>query len=251
MQLKKISLIAMILSFGIYVTPTLAQAAEELDVPEDELARESVLPVFDSVVSVKNRNVSTAGRIDAGLFLGTALTEPIADTTKYGIELNYHFTETHSLGIHYALTSNGLSKDAQGLKNQFGLDYNRVPKPQNTMMLNYDYSPFYGKLSVTKDAVINTTIYASGALGMVKYQHKSYPALAVGIGERFYFGSQLSLKIDLKIYAHQAPVPFKAFALRDGSPAANLQSDPIPDYNSFEDRINYITNLQLGLNYLF
>ena len=244
MRLKKLNLIVVILSLGLY-----AQAAEELEVPVDELARESVLPVFDNVVSVKNRNVSTTGRIDAGIFFGTALTEAIADTTKYGLEVNYHFNEFHSLGGVFSNNSTGLSKDGQGLKNQFGLDYNRVPKPQNTMMLNYDYSPFYGKLSVTKDTVINTTIYGSAGAGMVKYQHKSYPALAVGLGERFYFGHQFSLKADLKIYIHQAPVPFKGGVLHDGS--AGAPADPVPDYNDFEDRLNYITNLQIGVNYLF
>lgn len=244
MGLKKLSLIVIILSLGLY-----AQAAEELDVPVDELARESVVPVFDNVISVKNRNVSTTGRIDLSLFYGLALTEAIADTSKYGIELNYHLNEFHTLGILFAMTNNGLSKDAQGLKNQFGLDYNRVPKPQNTMMLNYDYSPFYGKLSVTKESVINTTIYGSIALGMVKYQHKSYPALSLGIGERFYFTPNFSLKADFKIYAHNAPVPFKGGVLHDGS--AGSSADPVPNYDVFDDRLTYITNLQLGVNYLF
>lgn len=242
---QKLSLLVMILSISFF-----ARAEEELEVPADELARESVLPVFDNSTIVKNRNVTTQGRIDAGLFLGTALTEPIADTTKYGLELNYHFNENHALGIYYAMTSNGLSKDAQGLKNQFGLDFNRVPKPENTLMLNYDYSPFYGKLSVTKEGVINTTIYGSVGAGMVKYQHKSYPTLALGIGERFYFGKHFSIKADLKIYAHQAPVPFKTGALLDGSQPPYL-TDPVPEYGSFEDRLTYITNLQLGVNYLF
>lgn len=246
MQLKKISLIFAIMSLSVSVF-----AQEKLEVPEDELARESVLPVFDNVVSVKNRNVTKEGRIDVGLFGGLALTEPIAETTKYGIEANYHFSENHSLGVSFAINSNGLSKDAKGLKEQFGLDFNRAPKPENNLFLNYDYSPFYGKLSVTKDGVINTTIYGSGSLGMVKYQHKSYPALALGLGERFYFGKSLSLKVDFKLFAHQAPIPFKTGALRDGSVESGLITDPIPALDSFDERVTYTTNLLIGLNYLF
>ncbi len=247
LEMKKVCLIAAALLLSL----TAAAQDEKLEVPEDELARESVLPVFDTTVSVKNRNVAKEGRIDVGIFGGLALTEPIAQTTKFGIEANYHFSENHSLGAAYSLNSSGLSKDAQGLKNDFGLDFNRAPKPLNTMMLDYNYSPFYGKLSVTGDTVINTTIYGSGALGMIKYEHKSYPALALGIGERFYFGKHLSLKLDFKVFAHQAPIPFKAGALRDGSEGANFQTDPIPALDSFSERVTYTTNLYLGLNYLF
>ena len=127
----------------ILLLSSLAHAAEEVEVPSDELAKESVLPVFDNVISVKNRNVSTEGRFDAGLFGGLALTEPIANTTKIGLEINYHMNENHSLGLMFTSNSTGLSKDAQGLKNDFGLDFNRAPKPLNSLMLHYAYSPFY------------------------------------------------------------------------------------------------------------
>lgn len=243
--LKK-SLIAMII-----LVSTFAHAAEEVEVPDDELAKESVLPVFDNVVSVKNRNVTTEGRFDIGIFGGLALTEPIANTTKFGIEVNYHMNENHSLGGMFSANSTGLSKDAQGLKNDFGLDFNRAPKPQSTMMLDYNYSPFYGKMSVTKDGVMNTTIYGSGALGIVKYEHKSFPAIAIGIGERFYFNHSFSLKVDLRLFAHQAPIPFQSGALRDGSAGAGFITDPVPALDSFKERLTYTTNLQIGLNYLF
>jgi outer membrane beta-barrel protein len=235
----------------ILLLSSLAHAAEEVEVPSDELAKESVLPVFDNVISVKNRNVSTEGRFDAGLFGGLALTEPIANTTKIGLEINYHMNENHSLGLMFTSNSTGLSKDAQGLKNDFGLDFNRAPKPLNSLMLDYGYSPFYGKMSVTKDGVMNTTIYGTGSIGVVKYEHKSYPAISIGIGERFYFTHRLSLKADLKIFAHQAPIPFKSGALRDGSAGSGFVTDPVPALDSFQERLTYTTNLQIGFNYLF
>lgn len=235
--LKK-CLIALILFVSV-----LGHAKEELEVPQDELAKESVLPVFDNVVSVKNRNVTTEGRFDLGIFGGLALTEPIANTSKVGIEFNYHIKENHSLGFMYSMNSTGLSKDAQGLKNDFNLDFNRAPKPLSTLMLDYNYSPFYGKMSVTKDGVMNTTIFGSASAGMVKYDHKSYPALALGIGERFYLTHAFSLKFDLRVFAHQAPIPFKTGAI--------LITDPVPSYSSFDERLTYTTNLQIGLNYLF
>jgi len=229
-------------------------AFAQIEVPQDELATETVYPIFDQAKSVKNRNVQTAGRIDIGLFGGLALTEPIANTTKFGLAANYHFNEYHSLGLFLVSNSSGLSKDAEGLRNDFRLDFTRAPQPETSFMLDYNYKPFYGKMSFTKNGVINTTIYGSAALGMVKYQHKSYPALAVGIGERFYFTKSLSLKTDLRVFAHQAPIPFKKNALRldtDPSTVGDQNPDPVPSFDSFDERITYTTNLEIGLNFLF
>ncbi len=231
-----------------------AHAEDNVNVPADELTQETVYPIFDNPVSVKNRNIQDSGVLDLGVFGGLAITEPISNTTKIGIDANYHFNETHSFGILYAKNSTGLSKDAQGLKSDFGLDFGRAPFPEYTLMGDYNFKAFYGKLSVTKDGVINTSIYGSLAGGVVKYVHKSYPALAVGVGERFYFGHHWSLKVDLRLYAHQAPIPFKTAALRDGTkPNENGPNapDPIPAYDSFPERLTYTTNLEIGLNYLF
>lgn len=238
--MKKMILIAFILSLG-----TSAFAQEAVEVPEDELARESVTPVFDNTVSVKNRNVNKEGSFDVGVFGGLALTEPIANTTKLGFEINYHFAEEHSLGAFFTINNSGLSKDAQSLKDSpdFKLDFNRAPKPKNSMMLDYNYTPFYGKLSVTKEGVINTTIAGLLSAGVVKYEHKSYPAIALGIGQRFFFGNHFSVKLDFRLFAHNAPIPFKKGSMRE--------TDPVPELSSFDERITYTSNLQLGINYLF
>lgn len=237
--MKKYVLFFLIIS---YLTPTLVRAEEAVEVPMDELAKESVYPVFDHPQSVKNRNVQTQNRIDAGVFGGFALTEPIYSTTKMGFAINYHLNELHSVGFLFSQNSNGLSKDGEELKN-LNLDFNRAPKPQNTFLLDYNFKPYYGKLSISKSAVYNTTIYGSAAVGAVKYEHKSYPAVAFGLGERFYFTNKLSLKVDFRLFIHNAPIPFKAGALKN--------TDPIPAFSSFDERMTYTNNLEVGLNYLF
>ncbi len=248
-MMKKIFLVL------ILISNHLVFADSDVTVPEDELATETVYPIFDHAQSIRNRNVQTTGRIDVGLFGGLALTEPIANTTKFGIAANYHFSEYHSLGLFFVSNSGGLSKDAEGIHADFGLDFSRAPQPQNTIMFDYNYKPYYGKMSFTKNGVINTTIYGSAALGAVKYQHKTYSALAVGLGERFYFGKSLSLKTDLRLFVHQAPIPFKSPGLCDGTNTTcgsnGASGDARPSYDSFEERITYTTNLEIGLNYLF
>jgi outer membrane beta-barrel protein len=224
---------------------SLASAEDEarMEVPSDELAKESVYPVFEDSVSVKNRNVATAKRFDIGIFGGLALTEPIFNTIKFGLAGNYHFSEEHSLGLIFTINNSGLSRDAQEIKDTFNLDFTRAPKPKLSVFGDYNYKPFYGKLSIAKNAVINTTIYGSLGLGMVQYDHKSFPGISVGVGERFYLGRNFSIKTDFRLIMHNAPIPFKGNVL---SP-----NDPVPSYSDFEERLTFTSNLELGLNYLF
>ena len=229
---------------GLLLLFSVQLRAQEINVPTDELAKESVYPVFDNPVSIKNRNVKDYHTIDIGVFGGLAITEPISNTSRFGVSLNYHFTEVHSLGLQWSKNSNGLSKDAEGLKTDFGLDFSRVPYPEYSLMADYNYKLYYGKLSVTKNGVINTSIYTSASAGTIKYVHKSYPMMAVGVGERFYLTDNFALKVDLRMFVNQAPIPFKSGALRAGI-------DPVPSYDSFSDRLTYTTNLEFGVNYLF
>ena len=67
---------------------------------QDELARESVLPVFDKTSVVKNRRVSTRGKVELGVGTGTDFLEPFY--VKYGIidaQLTYHINELHGILI--------------------------------------------------------------------------------------------------------------------------------------------------------
>lgn len=238
------SILISVLVIGAVLFFTSESGAAEMNVPQDELAHESVYPVFDNPVAVRNRNIQDHDTFDLGIFGGAAITEPISNTTSLGLAANYHFSEVHSLGLVYYKNSTGLSKDAQGLKNDFGLDFSRAPYPEYSLIADYNYKMFYGKLSVTKNGVMNTSIYVSGAAGIIKYVNKAYPTIAGGIGERFYFNNHLSLKLDLRLFVNNAPSPFKSGALREGV-------DPVPSYDSFEDKLKFTTNLEIGLNYLF
>ena len=90
--------ISLIFSILLSAPSIRAQSNSTLDIPDDELARESVYPVFENPVSVKNRNVTTAKRFDIGVFGGLALTEPVFNTVKLGLAGNYHLNEDHSIG---------------------------------------------------------------------------------------------------------------------------------------------------------
>lgn len=224
-----------------------AFADDVVELPPEELARESVLPVFDKSIMVKNRNVVTTGHVDADIFYGMAMTEPIADVSKIGLGVYYNFNEDHALGVLYAKNSTGLSSYAKQLRSApYELDFNRAPKPDSTLMLDYNLKLFYGKMSITKSAVFNLMLYASAAGGVVKYTHKAYPAAALGIGQKFFFTNNFALRVDLRLYGHQAPDPFLS------TPTSGVSvNKPTPDYGDFQDQMTYTTNLDVGFSYLF
>lgn len=235
-----------LIPIGLILLSLLGRASETLDLPEEELAKESVTPIFDHMVAVKNRNVVLEKHFDMGGYYGWALSEPIANVSKLGLNAYYHTSEHHAWGFFLNMNFAGLSSYAKQLNSQFQLDFERAPKPELTLMADYNLLAYYGKMSISKNTVYNLHALGSFALGAVKYQHKTYPAIAMGLGEKFYMTNRFSLRFDLRLFIHNAPVPFKQGALRVGS-----SPDPVPAYGDFEERITYTTVLDLGLSYLF
>ncbi len=222
-----------------------ALASEVVELPKEELAQESVLPIFDNPTSVKNRSVVTQGHVEFGGYYGMALTEPIANVSKLGAAVYYHTSEHHGFGLIYSKNFAGQSSYANQLNSKYNLDFTRAPAPEYALMADYNLKMFYGKMSLSKSLVLNLSLFGTAALGTVKYAHKSYPAAAVGVGEKFYLNHQWALRVDLRLYAHQAPIPFLS-----GNPGI-LASNSKPSFNDFQERMTYTTNMDFGVSYLF
>src|SRR4051812_14644000 len=96
----------------LFATLTLAPLAHAVDIqfPEEELARESVYPVFDNPTAVKRRNVSLEKRIEVGLYGGWSLNDALNEPLTGGLMLTYHFSEIHAFQVQGGLFS---SKDSQ------------------------------------------------------------------------------------------------------------------------------------------
>lgn len=235
----------------VFLTAVISQtavAAEIVELPTEELAQESVLPIFDRPVSVKNRNIVTEGKVEADVFYAYSMTEPIANVSKFGVSVYYNTNEDNAWGFRFAKNFSGLSTYAEQLNQQFNLDFKRAPAPEMTGMVDYNIKAFYGKMSLSKSLVFNTMLFGSVAGGVIKYVHKTYPAVAFGLGQKFYFDKNWALRFDLRLYANEAPVPFLKNALRvPPSPSP----DPVPEHNRFQDRLTLTTNLEFGLSYLF
>lgn len=243
-------IIVLMLNLGL-----VAESRELIQLPVEELARESVAPIFEKNESVKNRNIVTEKRVEGNFFYGWALTEPIANVSKLGLSFYYHTTEENAYGMIFMKNFSGVSTYAKQLKDEYQLDFTRAPMPEASLFFDYNALAFYGKMSLSKTTVANYHFFGSLSAGAIKYSHKTYPAIATGLGQKFYFSKDLSLRFDFRIFVQQAPVPFLKCEPGKHEGIKNSTTDscnePAPSYSDFNERISLSSVIDIGLSYLF
>jgi outer membrane beta-barrel protein len=218
------------------------KAAVEL--PEDELAQESVFPKFDNPLSVRSRNINNSKKIEVGGYLGFNFSEPIENQMKLGANLGYHWSEANALMFNYSQWMTGLnSQYTSSLNSRYGLDFNRAPVLQNSMWLHYESLLYYGKISLSKQTIMNFNLYPIMGLGMTTYSNKSYYGLDGGIGWKLFFSKRWALRCDLKIQYSGQPSPFLNGKMKP--------SQPTPGASDFKDITTLSTIFDAGLVALF
>ncbi|MEY4617110.1 MAG: hypothetical protein RJB66_2070 [Pseudomonadota bacterium] len=225
--------------------------AQTMAFPEEELAKESVLPRFDVPNSVRNRNVVVANKFELGGFLGSVSDEAIFNQMQFGLLGTYHFDEFHGVNVSYGMMGSGTGVYAKALKDAVQLDLTNAFGPKSYMLASYQFTGFYGKLSILKNLVVNTHIYGLVGLGTVMYDGLSQMALDFGLGQRFYFSKNLALRFDLKMVRFTGPNPIY-------KPSGKSQNDSINDLKSgnlkisdFETTNYLLTHITGGLVFLF
>ncbi len=182
--------------------------AVDIQFPEDELARESVYPVFDNPTAVKRRNVGLEGRVELGLYGGWALNNALVDPMNGGLLLTYHFSEIHAVQLQGGVYSTTDSQYVPGIQEELPANQRnltKAPKPKYIGLLNYQISPYYGKLSITKQAVLNLSVFFTAGIGTIAIGDSNYMAFSLGLGQKLYFSEHFGLRADLKALFHQQP----------------------------------------------
>lgn len=216
--------------------------AVDIQFPQEQLARESVYPIFDNPEAVKRRNVILENRIELGAYGGWTLNDALSDPMTGGLMVTYHFTETHAFHVQGGVFTTKpsqyvpqLEADNIGLKNLAS-----GPQPKYMVLGNYQITPYYGKISITKQAVMNLSIFGTAGIGTIAIGDSNYMAFGLGLGQKLYFTSNLGLRADLKVLFYQSPNTLSR-AIPDGEKPAN----------SFFEKHN-VTNslLTIGMIYL-
>ncbi len=237
--------------------------------PEEELAREAVLPVFEDTRAVKSRLVPTKGRVELGIASGFAMNESFFKTLRYGGHLAYHFTEIHGLLLEGQMYQKGLNENGQTLSNtnlhkgsdkiqiQEFLRMDYAPQPEYHFTANYQITAYYGKISILKNFVMNLSLYGFLGGGVINIGGDNVPALNLGLGQKFYFNRRLGLRTDLGLMAYQG---VNYFTAKNGRNSPLLHSsDPksgVAPFRETKKRISefepsMIYNIRLSLSLIF
>ena len=232
-----------VLSFvSLFCSPFFAQAVK-ISFPDEELATESVLPMVDVPSMILNRNISLKYRFELNVSFGFGLDEPFY-FPYYGMGLlSFHISEVHSISLSGVYYPPGLSSAGKRLQKDYDFDPSKAPYPQMSAFLNYQYSPFYGKISLSKKLNLNLSIYGFTGLGvMVSNQNDRFPAVNLGLGQKLYFTRWFGLRGDLGVHGYYGP----AVAKLDLS-SKNLK---FSELQSHQKRVNVNVLASLGMIFL-
>lgn len=226
-------------------------ASEVVEVPEEELAQESVYPRFDRPDNIKNRNIATKGRIEVGGYFGWNFTEPIYNQGKLGFNVGYHLSEDAAIAVNYAKWMSGLNKQYTDGLSAYNLDFNRAPKKNYSLFVHYELKTYYGKISLTKRNILNLSLYPIFGGGLTAFEHKNYLGLDIGVGQKFYFSKNLALRVDAKFQFAQSPSPFLGDPKTAGAPSVSTNYSGTLSPGQFEDKWGYSTIVDIGFSFLF
>ncbi len=216
-------------------------AFAEVRLPKEELATESVLPVFDGAPVVKNRIVSLEDSFEIGFFAGFNLNEPFYSPLSAGGTLSYSFTESSAFNIWGTFFFADQSTYAKDLDAAFAINLEKAPKPEYVITGNYQFTTHYGKMSITKDLVMQLSLYFFAGGGIINYTGGSFPVLNGGLGQKFYFTKNFAIRFDLRGLLYQGP------NVLDEKVPSTLQNatETVPS-DAFNEKLFFETLLSVG-----
>ena len=183
----------------------LAQAEEKIEFPKDELATESVLPVLDQPRAVVNRAITTDGRFEVGFQGGQLLNEAFFADYNIGLMGTYHFSEKNALNVQYNHWFDGESEFKEQLESQNLINLEGGPAIEDMLLVSYQHTPWYGKMSLTKNTISHNHLYVLVGGAAVKVGGDFNPGVNFGLGQKFYLSSRIALRFDLRGVVFRGP----------------------------------------------
>ncbi|MCB0393512.1 MAG: outer membrane beta-barrel domain-containing protein [Bdellovibrionales bacterium] len=203
-------------------------ATEKVEFPDEELARESVLPVFDRSEPVKNRNVMKTGAIELAPTFGFTVNDPFYSGFNGGMLLGYHFNDEHAMTVMGSYFSSEKSQYAKALEEDDFQNFDNFPTLEYLVILGYDYSPYYGKMSITKQSVFNIDLFFHAGIGSVSIGGENGFAGELGFGQKFYFGKSWGIRVDFKGLMYNGP---DYTSVDNGGSETDVEDPTIADFD--------------------
>ncbi len=255
----KVGLLKCLCSSLIFLALLNVAHAKKVRLSEDELSTEAVMPKFDEKLVIKNRRVAHKNRIELGLYGGNVMSEAFYDPFTFGASVAYHFDNTHGIFVNFGIYQDKLSGNGQKLKEEgsipllgmpFYFDASRAPHKEFMLAGHYLYSAYYGKVSLTKESVMNLSLYGLLGGGAYLMDGDIAPMINFGVGQRFYFTKSMAFRLDLIFSSFYGP----DIASTAGSVQDNLGTPPPGgpdvDASAFDKKVLFDTQVNFGLTFL-
>jgi outer membrane beta-barrel protein len=222
--------------------------AVTIELPEEELAKESVLPVFEGgTLAVKSRRVVTKEKFEVGPMVGMIFNEPFFAPMAYGIHAGYHLNEFHSFAVNAFMRDNSISDDARqvdkDLANVQIINFPVVPVPEYLVTVDYQLTPYYGKISLTKDYVMNLALYIYGGLGATDLGGKTTWIADLGVGQNLFITPKIGIRLDMKFLL------YNGLNVTSRPNQTSIAQGPV-DPSIFDDQFNVSPSVMLGVVFL-
>lgn len=212
--MKRRYLIHWVIFLGLVFLIDPLYAQDNINLTDEELAKESVLPLFEDPQSVRNRNVAKSGVFSLYPLGGIIINNPFFQSYPVGGAIGYHFNEFHSVYILGAYLFSIKTKYSDQLStpgeitqtHPYFQDFDIFPQENILALGMYEFSPLYGKMSFTKDLVLHTDLLLSAGIGTIVFDTTSpLFATTLGLGQRFYFGKKWGIRFDLMNLLYMGP----------------------------------------------
>ena len=214
----------------------LTSLAEVVEFPDEDLATETVLPVFENKIAVKNKNIDLDSSFEFGFLVVATLNEAFYKSEVFGINIGYHIDDLHGVAFHYFGWSGELSSYGSQLQTapdtviDDPIDFSKAPSAESMFMLNWEYNAFYGKLSLSKQTVFNLHVYTLLGLGQIKFGDQSNVVINAGVGQRLYFSKNWGLRLDFNLMFYNGVDPTSRGALDPSGPSFSASDFSTKDY---------------------
>jgi outer membrane beta-barrel protein len=225
------------------ILSSVSVSADEIEFPDEELSRETTLPVFSKRRIVLNRNVETERRFEFGLGSGLEMNEPYYNDLMFNVVGTYNLSETSAVNLTGLFWMSGLSSYGELLKQGSStvpkFDASLAPHPKFALFGNYEFIAYYGKISLTKQTVMNLNLFGIGGLGYMNLGTVNTIGANVGLGQNFFLTKNFGIRVDLRWIIFRGPNA----ATKQLTPGTTVKA------SEFEDRFYF--NTQLGVSGIF
>ncbi len=224
-----------------------------IEFPQEELAKESVLPVFEGgTTAVKSRRVITNKKFELGVMGGMIFNEPFFEPMALGLKAGYHFNEFSSVQINAVMRQDSVSGDAEQVDKDLAsgganiINFTAVPVPKYYATIDYQLTPYYGKISLSKDTVMNLLLYVYGGAGMIDLGGDMTWIANVGVGQTLYFTKNVGLRLDLKFLMYEGPNVVSKPGLTNPNNGAPFPTATVAP-SDFDQQFNTSPSVMIGL----